>query len=247
MQHIPTSETAIRKIKSEAKRIKLELNIPLAKALDIAAINAGYENYHHVNFCASNTKTSQQISSIKFTIHTYSDVFTDYHESEKGIKRKAIFAIIDESKDSIFESSEILDELVEEVGGGLGDMTLIPEYGLKEIVKLCKSLTKDAPTFIDGYAHWAGALIALKQYNKCIKMALPIFESICKTIPVNSLVSYYELSNRPFHRLAVNLLLAYYGANKDDKAKAIAEKMLLLWPNDNIGFRYLLTPPDEQQ
>jgi hypothetical protein len=90
---------------------------------------------------------------------------------------------------------------------------------------------------------------AFNQYKDCIDMAEPVLNAAIKLIPSNfaGFIPYLYLENRPFHRLAHNLILAYYGAGMNDEAKAIAKKMLSWWPNDNVGFRFLLTPPDEEE
>ena len=54
---------------------------------------------------------------------------------------------------------------------------------------------------------------------------------------------YYCLGNRPFHRLAHALVLAYLGLKETDKALALCKRMLALWPNDNIGFRFIIADP----
>lgn len=56
MKHINTTATQVGKIKSAAKLIKVDKSISLSKALDVAAIDAGYNDFHHVSFCAAKTR-----------------------------------------------------------------------------------------------------------------------------------------------------------------------------------------------
>lgn len=237
MKHINTTATQVRKIKSAAKRLKLEKKILLAEALDLASIEAGYENYHHVSQCVTQT--------IKLAPFSLGDLIA---VSETYIGKKTIlFRTKDNSyldDERLLDITESLDELVEDVGGGFGDMSLISKPGLREIIKECKKLTKLEPAFLDGYAHWAGALVALNKHEESIAMALPVFNACCELVPKGHLVVYYHLENRPFHRLAFNLALAYEECDNYEASRAIAKKMLSLWPNDNMGFRELLEPPE---
>lgn len=252
MKHIHTTATAIRKIKLAAKSIKSEQNITLAKALDQAAIHAGYDNFHHASHCASNTETKSTFKGLGTLTFVLDEENRDWGVADDDGDiidtsniRSGQFRV-GENKESLNEVTDILDDLSDAVGAGYGDMTEIPESGLQEIIKACTKLTKQEPAFIDGYAHWAGALVSLKQHKECIAMAAPVFDAACALIPsdIEVFIPYSYLSNRPFHRLANNLLLAYYGVGKNDEAKAIAQQMLKWWPKDNIGFRFMLEPED---
>lgn len=253
MKHIPTTATAIRKIKLAAKLIKSEQNLILAKALDLAALNAGYENFHHASHCAANTKpepTFIGLGTLSFVIdETASDweVLDEDGYVQESVKLYGGRFGVGKNHKSLRDVRDALDELSDEVGGGSGDMTDISDIGLLEIISGCRIYTAREPAFIDGYAHWAGALVALEKNEACIAMALPVFNAVCALIPsdFNGYIPYSYLSNRPFHRLANNLLLAYYGVGKNEEAKSIAQQMLTWWPNDNIGFRFLLTPEEE--
>ncbi|WP_347990089.1 hypothetical protein [Methylomonas sp. AM2-LC] len=338
MKQIHTTTTAIRKIKAKAKQIKSELGIQLGKALDLAAIEFGYENYHHVTHCLEksvksnsfnglgslafiveksktdwpiydqegNQKDSVKIFAGKFgrcldrklrdsecrpnspwkrtgagrvfmenlqglpiarrvireqEVLPSSDVDGQGVEDIKpcrcrpilGQGRTKIFTVESgtrfalEKRKSVNDVTDELDEFMEEIeGAGIGDMTQIPTNNLNQIINKCKKLTAAEPAFVDGYAHWAGALVSLKKHKECIAMAEPVFNAVIELIPksFNGFIPYDYLSNRPFHRLAVNLILAYYGVEKNNEAKAIAERMLTWWPNDNIGFSFLLNPEE---
>ncbi len=254
MKHIPTTATAIRKIKAAAKRLKSEQNIPLAKALDLAAFNAGYENFHHASHCASHTKPSQTfhgLGTLTFVLDAQAsnwDMIDDDGNNGHTVWMPAGKFSAGKRQRSLDDVTAALNEMRDEVDGGSGDMTEISTLGLQEIILTCRTLTSREPAFLDGYAHWAGALVALEQHEDCIAIAAPVFNAARALIPAdfNGLVPYSYLSNRPFHRLAHNLLLAYYGVNQIEEAQAIAQQMLAWWPNDNIGFRFLLTPVEDE-
>lgn len=145
-----------------------------------------------------------------------------------------------------------LDRVLEATSGGMRDLSAIPQAGLNKLAKTCEQLVKREPAFLDGYAHWVGALIELDKHKKALEIGLPALNAafeILNTAPRKSKrykLNYYELPNRPFFRLAHNIVLAFYGVNKNDEAKELAQKMLKLWPSDNSGFRFLLTPLDEE-
>jgi len=63
MEHIPTTATAIRKIKATAKAIRDQKGITLGAALDEAAQAAGYANFHLVTHCAANSASKTGIGS----------------------------------------------------------------------------------------------------------------------------------------------------------------------------------------
>lgn len=253
MKHIPTTATAIRKIKLAAKQIKSEQNLTLSKAFDRASLNAGYENFHHVIHCSANTKLEPSLIGLGTLAFVIDEEASDWEILDDDGYAKDLVRVhggkysVGKKQKSLRDITNALDELSDEIGGGSGDMTEISAFGLQQIITGCRIYTAREPAFLDGYAHWAGALVALEQHEDCIAMALPIFNAACALIPsdYNGFVPYSYLSNRPFHRLANNLLLAYYGVGKNDDAKTIAQQMLTWWPNDNIGFRFMLTPEEK--
>lgn len=151
----------------------------------------------------------------------------------------------------LYQAGDELDSILDQVSGGMRDLTTIPQAGLSKLAKTCERLVKREPAFLDGYAHWVGALIEQNQHKKALEVGLPALDAAfeildaapkkCKRYKLN----YYELPNRPFFRLVYNLVLAFYGVGENGKAKELAQKMLKLWPNDNSGFRFLLTPLEE--
>jgi hypothetical protein len=112
-------------------------------------------------------------------------------------------------------------------------------------------LTKQEPAFVDGYAFQVGAYVTTGENRKAINLAEPlvatIFEMIAKCADEHNakelLMPYAFLSNRPFHRLAHGLVLAYLAEGETDKGVALAKRMFDLWPNDNMGFRFIIADP----
>lgn len=237
MKHIDTTTTALNKIKSQAKQIKTEQGIKHALALEIAAKEAGYENFHHATTCAANTFQDQAtplLGSLKISLY----------------KPELIAEFTVDDEESLSNVTEELDETLGLVLGlTTGDLTTLDDAELEILLQSCKALTKINPEFLDGYAHWVGALIA-REKNKdartAVAVGMPVLEAafvLIDTIPKDYYLNYYSLANRPFFRLAHNMVLALYAVNKNDEAQALAEKMLKVWPNDNVGFRFLLEPP----
>ncbi|BBL22353.1 MULTISPECIES: hypothetical protein [Acinetobacter] len=75
MKHIKTTATAISKIKSTAKKIKVTQDIQHTKALDIAAKEAGYEHYHHAVTCAAKTLEDKNKQHKAAEIYRVTDEF----------------------------------------------------------------------------------------------------------------------------------------------------------------------------
>jgi tetratricopeptide (TPR) repeat protein len=249
MKHIHTTATAIRKIKALAKKIKSEQCIQLAKALDYATIESGYESFHHATRCLEKTNNDhlfKGLGELSFVIEDEKNdwpMFDDDGNDMPPVLKVAAILNAGNREQSLDDVTEEFDEISDEVGSDTGDMTEIPLKNLKTLIAACTRLTKREPEFIDGYAHWAGALVCLERHEDCIAMAEPVFNAILALIPnrFSGFIPYAYLQNRPFHRLAFNLTLAYLGAGKNSEAKAIIEKMLSWWPNDNMGFQFCLS------
>lgn len=237
MKHIDTTATAINKIKLKAKKIKSELSLSLSQALEISAMQAGYVNFHHATLCASNTKKNKSIKLIGF-------LTLKFYEPERTVR----FELKDDDLLNIV--TDELDRLIDEIDGGFGDMSYTHESGLNLIVQTCESLIKREPAFLDGYAHLIGALVELDKIKEALSVGLPVLEAAFDLLQPafkKYQLNYYNLPNQPFFRLAHNLVLALYKANRNAEAKKLAQKMLDLWPNDNVGFRFLLVPPKPNQ
>jgi hypothetical protein len=248
MKHIPTTVTALRKIKAEAKRMREAQGISLARAQDAAARDAGYEHFHHVTACLAKTETPMPLrfaglSQLVFHIEEdpgYDEANADAVEV-RATRQIGRFAARNDSG-SLESSALALNATLDHLDTVFDDVGEMPPADLEMIIARCRDLTAAEPAFLDGYAHWASALVALNRGAECVGMARPVYDAACAMVPgtFNGLIPYWDLENRPFHRLAHNLLLAHKQAGQFAEAKAIAQRMLQWWPNDNIGFRFLL-------
>lgn len=235
MQHINTTETIIRKIKSKAKKIQSEKGVPISQALEISAQQNGYESFHHATKCAAKTQKIN-ISNVLglLTLRIYDD------------NNSVSFCLKNEEK--LYSVTDELDKAIDELVIGCGGMETMGELELNAMITTCRKLTKKEPAFLDGYAHWIGALTTLGHPKEAIAIGQPVFEAalaLFKTAPKKYFIDYYVLGNRPFYRLAHHLVLALYQDNQNDAARKISKLMLRLNPNDNTGFRFLLEPLEE--
>ncbi|WP_341744706.1 hypothetical protein [Azonexus hydrophilus] len=154
-------------------------------------------------------------------------------------------------EDTIAPISEEFDEACDMEGGLTGDFEDYSPQSLKKLLRLAVKLTKQEPAFVDGYAFQVGAYVTTGENRKAINLAEPlvarIFEMIAKcAIEHNKkemLIPYTYVSNRPFHRLAHGLVLAYLAVGETAKGVALAKRMFDLWPSDNMGFRFIIADP----
>lgn len=154
-------------------------------------------------------------------------------------------------EDSLYKVTEEFDEACEMEGGLTGDFDDYSPQSINKLLRLAAKLTKQEPAFVDGYAFQVGAYVHTGQNKKAISLAEPlvalIFDMIAKCAAEHKtkalLMPYLHLSNRPFHRLAHGLVLAYLAEHETEKGVSLAKRMLDLWPNDNIGFRFIIADP----
>lgn len=143
------------------------------------------------------------------------------------------------------------DEACDREGWLTGDFDDYSPQSLNKLLHLATKLTKQEPAFLDGFAFQVGAYVHTGQNKQAINLAEPlvaaIFEMIAKCANEHKakelLIPYVCLSNRPFHRLAHGLVLAYLAERDADKGVSLAKRMFALWPNDNIGFRFIIADP----
>ena len=245
MQHIPTTATALRKIKEAAKQIKIEEGLTLSQAQDLAAKNAGYEHFHHAVHCAKQTTPSPKAKPLLGRLSFC--VLPEMYRTMGERKDEGRFEIEDE--ENLFDATETLDDFREEYNlyfEEVDEDDVLSENDkllLKELIKLSRKLIKQEPAFLEGYSSQVASLIFLERFDEAILIGQPAFDAACALIPekYKGYISYYELDNRPFYRLAANLALAYINAGKKAEGQAIAKRMLKWWPNDNMGFRFYLS------
>lgn len=154
-------------------------------------------------------------------------------------------------EDPLYAVTEEFDEACDMEGGLTGDFDDYSQQSLNKLLRLAAKLTKQEPAFVDGYAFQVGTYVHTGQSSRAISLAEPlvaaIFEMIAKCADEHKakelLMPYVCLANRPFHRLAHGLVLAYLAERDTDKGVSLAKRMFALWPNDNMGFRFIIADP----
>lgn len=200
MQAIPTTQTAVRKIKQAARRIQREQAVPLATALDLAAKAAGYTDFHHVTWCASKSAKP----SLRFSV---------FPNIGPGPRQGDFYPGTD-----LAHATDQLDQLLEQLNFfGFEDMA---PRDLAQIIRLCRQLTTQYPAFLDGHAHLLGALCELGQPGAALPVAQQAFDAAAALIPADfsGVIHPQRLDNRPFYRLAHNLSHAYNVEGRDQEA-----------------------------
>lgn len=199
MQVIPTTQTAVRKIKQASRRIQREQAVPLATALDLAAKAAGYANFHHVTWCAKSAEPS-----LRFSI---------FPNTGPGPRQGDFYPGTDLS-----HATDLLDQLLEHMNF-FGFEGMAPR-DLAQVVRLCQQLTTEYPLFLDGHAHLLGALCELGKPGAALPAAQQAFDAAMAMVPAdfNGVIHPRRLDNRPFYRLAHNLRYAY-------NAEGLAQEM----------------------
>jgi len=151
-----------------------------------------------------------------------------------------------ETHTSVEPEIEKLDSFME--SSGWRDWDVPPAELAERMLRLCEQLIARQPGFLDGYAHLAVALMHLGRHDEVIERLLPIYEAIVAAFPdgkkFRGRIPYYDLCNRPFHRIAANLVISAYEqrtAAGDRLGSMLAVQMYRWWPNDNVGFRFILT------
>jgi hypothetical protein len=255
---------SIDHLKKQAKNLKKTLpaflrqhpggDAPLSQFQELIAKANGYPSWHTAVHSYSNR---EKIIDPVFDLKAYIGVTTQYmpvteYTAQGKEKKVRAFdcATFYPQDDAAHQRVGIrLDEFLELEGSSneFGDGGP-PDTHSHQMVELCRELTRTCPGFIDGYAHLCGALWWLGEHSESIAIGQPVFDQLCELLPTGftGRIPYHNLRNRHFHRLAHGLVLANYGLisrTGDQHALKLAKKMLQWWPNDNIGFRFLLERP----
>ena len=138
---------------------------------------------------------------------------------------------------------------IKAMGHGRRQRCMTDKYGFP------KSHAKRAKQFMGwqtgDIARDAGALVHERRFEEARQLSEPVLEAVFELLSKSAkqhrvrkyFAPYLYLPNRPFHRLAHALVLAYCGLSQLEKAQALCRRMLALWPNDNIGFRFIEQDP----
>lgn len=221
----------------------------LAACQELIARCSGYASWHAAVSAkkASGEKLGEQPlardanATLKWDVHLYSDSF-ELGEEELPAARfvRIPSEIVEAQEDELYDFEERAMQMV-----GPGGRQGLNSKAALELVALCDKLLSQNPLLMDAYASKASALSALGRHEEAIEAGRAAFDSASKLLPATDglRVSYYELANRPFHRLAFAVAeasLKVGDALNKERGKIIAESMLKWWPNDNMGFRFLL-------
>lgn len=253
MKHIHTTESAVRKIKAAATQLKKQSllgrqRLSHSEALDRAATEAGYEHFHHVTTCAAQTaaelahakSTKPFAGKLKFKISQLSEHDPDRPHGIFVVEGGgAQFDRVVDDFDDLFE--EFMFSFKEDVSKAPVERTAL-------MIRECERATLEEPAYLDAYAHWLLLLYEIGSFDKAIELGQRVFDEACALMPseFSGLIPYGELDNRPFHRLAHNLACALHKGRRIKAARLIARRMLVWWPNDNMGFRYFLTAKESE-
>lgn len=259
MEHIMSIEQAKKQAKNLRKMLPNFISehpngAKLADFQELIAQTLGYPNFHQMSE-SYKTSPHRKSSSVGELFAHYEGIESweifDTHGSAKTRKIAYASLKLNNNDGQIDNLTEEFDDARESEGGLTGSFDDYSPHALNKIIRLATKLIKREPSFIEGYAFLAGAYITLDENAKAITIAQPVVSEILRKIDLCAhengvkelLIPYTFLSNRPFHRLAHALTLAYLNSNNEimsNKANELAKKMLKLWPNDNIGFRFLI-------
>lgn len=226
---------------------------PLAQYQELIAKASGYPSWHAAAKAKhlENPDDDSGFPSIAVRVVLQRKTVTEFTKSGKAKApvefECARFQPSDHKLLSFVTAS--LDQFLDEAGTS-------DEFGVdgppvehsQALERLCRQLIQQDPCFIDGFAHLGNALFWLRRHEEAIEVCQPIFDQLCELLPKDfeGRVAYSDMANRPFFRLAHALVLAHYGLGTqagNKRALSLIRQMLKLWPNDNLGFRHLLTPP----
>lgn len=255
---------SIDHLKKQAKNLKAALPAflqlhpsgvaPLASFQELVAQISGYPSWHAASRGRSgatddigNRKPALSLGiTVAFERMYVTEYTADGSEKPSREVRCAVFYPDDQAAHE--RSVDQLDGFIEEYGSSeeFGDDGP-PAHHSRELKGLCSKLVASDHSFIDGHAHLCIALWRLGDFQAAINAGRPVYDQLCAMLPrpFSGRVPYHHLENRPFHRLSHVLVLAYYGLKTlegDREALLLAKRMLKWWPNDNLGFRFLLEP-----
>lgn len=259
---------SIDHLKKQAKNLKKSLpdflkehpdgSAPLAQFQELIAKASGYPSWHAAVTAKADVQPTASAAGPGSAVHVrvVQERTTVFEYTSQGRDKPPrdfdclTFRAIDQKLLTLVTDS--LDKFLDKVGTSdqYGNEGPPPEHS-HEVAALCRQLIKQDPSYIDGYAHLGNALFWLDEHAETIRVCQPFFDQLCALVPkgFKGRIAYNQLDNRPFFRLAHTMVLAYYGLKTEDgdkRAQRLAKQMLKWWPNDNIGFRFLLTPAEEE-
>jgi hypothetical protein len=155
---------------------------------------------------------------------------------------------LDYATDDFREKARLADDALhdafEEAGMSFdGRLDTIKPDAMSHLIEVVEASLRRCPFNLEGVPRLAGCYLQGRRDADVLAFIEPIAKAVLAMLPENENihVSYYELDNRPFHRMMLHYVLALDRACRHVDADAAAKRMLGLWPNDNIGFRFMRT------
>lgn len=150
--------------------------------------------------------------------------------------------------DAFREEARLADDLLhnafEQAGMSFdGRLDTIEPRALAHLITVVEASLRRCPFNLEGVPRLAGCYLQAGRDAEALVLIEPVTNAVLSMLPENEniQVSYYELDNRPFHRMMLHYVLALDRADRHADADAAVKRMLKLWPNDNIGFRFIKT------
>lgn len=167
-----------------------------------------------------------------------------------AIGREATLARVREVDDeSVRRASDAFDQLTDRLGGMFGDFRDFSPEVLQRLIDAARASVKGCPLHIEAWNFIGGALFEQGNYTESMAVVEPVATALLSLLPAKGVIQvcYGVLDNRPFFRIVHCYLLLLDKAGRHPEADALAKRMYALWPNDNMGFRFLLTRKQRRQ
>lgn len=240
--------------------------LSLSRAQDVIAKTHGFPSWHAAvgSYSTKTARSSEATTSVEvgespitralragytFELSEKSDLPVELSEYDASPTRYAVgqeatlrFRTMKDKK-LVERETDALDQFSESLGGISGSFEEYTPAGLRKYAEIARAAVLRCPLYVDGWNVLASILFTQREFKKAIEVAEPIATTLLDMLPSNGLVQvcYGVLDNRPFYRIAHCYLLLLHSADRHDEADALAKRMYALWPNDNVGFRFLLT------
>lgn len=141
-------------------------------------------------------------------------------------------------------ADDVLQDEFEEAGMAFdGGLHTIQPRAMERLITIVEASLKRCPFNLEVVPRLAGCYLQVGRNAEALAFVEPVANAVLAMLPENENihVPYYCLDNRPLHRMMLHYVLALDRANRHADADAASKRMLKLWPNDNIGFRFIKT------
>ncbi|MBX3700306.1 MAG: hypothetical protein KF903_04825 [Dokdonella sp.] len=147
--------------------------------------------------------------------------------------------------------NDTFEDRCDQLGRITGDFSDYSPSALRSLVSAAHQAVDRCPAFVDGWNFLAGALFRAGLWRDSLAISEPIATGLLSGLPTSRSgvvqVCYGMLANRPFFRIAHCYLLGLHHAERHVEADTLAHRLYSLWPNDNMGFRFLLSREGREQ